>query len=511
MFQDLKMKQRDKSSLQFWEEFRRDILESTSIPKESEAEKLKRIKRLEANPEEWFIFHFQKYCTALPAKFHIQATQRLLSNDRWYEVRAWSRELAKSARIMMETLYLAFTGKVKNVLIVSSTVEAAERLLKPFQMFLEESQRIRHDYGNQKYLGHWEDGEFTTVSGVSFRAIGAGQSPRGTRNDNFRPDMIIIDDFDTDEECRNPVIVDKKWKWIEQALIPTVSVSGSYRFVFNGNIIAKDCAITRAMKKADFVSIINIRDKNGKSSWAEKNSEKDIDDILNKISFASAQKEYFNNPVTEGAVFKDIQWAKCPRMSSLKFIMNYGDPAPSNSENKKNCYKAVVQLGLLNGILYVYNCRLEHVSNDKFVNWYYELEALVNGTQVYNYIENNTLQDPFFQQVFIPLFNDAAKLNGHQIHVSPDERKKPDKFARIEGNLEPLNRIGKLIFNIDEKANPHMQRLEEQFKSVDPQLSAPVDGPDAVEGGYFILNNKIKASSPIELGMRNINTNKKRF
>src|SRR5574343_831036 len=112
------MKQVDRNSLQFWDEFRRDILASTFVAKESEAEKLIRIKRLEANPEEWFIYHFQKYCTAPPASFHVKATQRLIANKRWYEVRAWSRELAKSARIMMETLYLAFTGEVKNVLII---------------------------------------------------------------------------------------------------------------------------------------------------------------------------------------------------------------------------------------------------------------------------------------------------------------------------------------------------------------------------------------------------------
>ena len=111
----------------------------------------------------------------------------------------------------------------------------------------------------------------------------------------------------------------------------------------------------------------------------------------------------------------------------------------------------------------------------------------------------------------MPLFSEAAKLNGHTLPITPDVRSKPDKFTRIEGNLEPLNRTGKLIFNIEQKNNPHMQRLEEQFKAVDPQLSAPVDGPDAVEGGYFILNSKLRTLSPIELGKRNISSNKKRF
>lgn len=504
------MRSIDKNSLQFWEEFRKDVLASTYLLKETDAEALKRKSSLEKNPEDFFKYHFQKYCTAPPAKFHIIATKRLMEHKRWYEVRAWSRELAKSARIMMETTYLVLTGEVKNVLMVSSTFDSAIRLLKPYKIIFEESQRIKADYGNQRYIGHWEDSEFTIAMGASFRAIGAGMSPRGTRNDNFRPDLIIIDDFDTDEECRNPVIVKKKWDWIEQALIPTVSISGSYRFIFNGNIIAKDCAITRAIKKADHVDIINVRDKNGKSSWPEKNSEQDIDDILSKISFASAQKEYFNNPVTEGTVFKQIQWGVCPPPSQIKFWVIYGDPAPSNQDNKKNSYKAAALLGFLNGKLYLYNCRLEHVNNAMFVQWYYELRnSLPAGAICYSYLENNSLQDPFYQQVFIPLFREAGAKTGQYINVLPDERKKPEKYSRIEGNLEPLNRNGNLIFNQAEKNNPHMQRMEEQFKAVDPQLSAPADGPDCIEGGYYILQHKAKSMQPITMGKRGINS--KRF
>jgi hypothetical protein len=74
----------------------------------------------------------------------------------------------------------------------------------------------------------------------------------------------------------------------------------------------------------------------------------------------------------------------------------------------------------------------------------------------------------------------------------PDKRSKPDKFTRIEGNLEPLNRAGKLIFNEAEKGNPHMMRLEQQFLAVEPKLSACADGPDAVEGGKWVIDHKLK-------------------
>src|SRR5690606_25935462 len=88
-------------------------------------------------------------------------------------------------------------------LMISNTEDNAKRLLLPYKNILESNNRIINDYGVQRQVGKWEDHEFTTKFGFSFRALGAGQSPRGTRNDAARPDAIIIDDFDTDEKCRN--------------------------------------------------------------------------------------------------------------------------------------------------------------------------------------------------------------------------------------------------------------------------------------------------------------------
>jgi hypothetical protein len=88
------------------------------------------------------------------------------------------------------------------------------------------------------------------------------------------------------------------------------------------------------------------------------------------------------------------------------------------------------------------------------------------------------------------LFVSASKEKGSMIGIIPDDRKKPDKYSRIEGNLEPLNRMGKLIFNEAEKTNPHMVRLAEQFLLVNPRLSAPADGPDAIEAAVWIINQK---------------------
>lgn len=509
-----KVKITDRQALSGWEAYRLNLERQTSTdPLEDEYSRKKRVAALEADPEKWFAYYFPNYYTSEPAPFQKAATKRLLKNGRWYEVRAWSRELAKTARAMMEFLYLAMTGKIKNMLLVSNTFDNAVDLLTPFRINLESNNRLINDYGEQQTPGAWEAHRFVIRLGCSFRAIGAGQSPRGTRNEEARPDSILIDDIDTDEETRNKKRIDIKWKWIEKALIPTVSVSGKVRILFNGNIIAKYCCITKAMEKADHVDIVNIRDKNGKSTWPTKNSEADIDYILSKISFASAQQEYFNNPVSEGTVFKEITWGGVPKLSDFRFLVAYGDPAPSNKENKPgSSFKALPLLGEKDGIFYVITCFLEQVQNSRFVTWYWDMNAYVKERpQVYYYIENNSLQDPFYEQVFVPLFTAESLRQGFMVNVIPDGRKKPEKFVRIEGNLEPLNRTGRLIFNQAEKNNPHMQRLKDQFEAVEPGLSVPSDGPDAVEGGVWIIQTKniTLSGSSVKVGAKHFN--KKRF
>ena len=148
-------------------------------------------------------------------------------------------------------------------------------------------------------------------------------------------------------------------------------------------------------------------------------------------------------------------------------------------------------MGVKRGVFYVYKGYLDHVVNQEFVQWFYHLRDYADDRkQVYYFIENNKLQDPFYQQVFTRLFAEIGEEQGF-IPLSPDTRAKPEKFDRIEGNLEPINRAGRLILNIEERDNPHMRRLEEQFLLLSRAMKSPADGPDCIEGGWFKLNTML--------------------
>lgn len=494
-----------------WRIYHANLQRDTPVDTLSPIQRRKKREQLEKNPVEWMTFFFAKYVASPFTAFHKRAIKRITSNPEWYEVLSWSRELAKSATVMMAVMYLVCTGKKRNVLLISNSKNNAVRLLDPYKKEFENNSLLKAYYGDMREFGSWTEEELSTTNGAAFRALGAGESPRGTRKDNVRPDVILVDDFDTDEDCRNPDIVNKKWDWFEGAAFPTRSISGSLLVVFCGNIIALDCCVKRAGEKADHWDIINIRDKNGKSTWPERNTEEAIDRALSKVSTRMAQQEYYNNPLSEGEVFRELTWGKCPPLSKIQLAVAYGDPAPSNSRNKATSFKALFLIGYHDGNFYIYKGYLDHVVNDEYVNWYYYLRDYVNeACQVYYFIENNKLQDPFYEQVFLPLFSAKGQKEGF-IPISPDTRKKPEKFDRIEGNLEPLNRQGKLILNIDEKDNPHMKRLEEQFLLLNKQMKAPADGVDCIEGGWYILNAKIRTLSEQSYTVGQRITNKKRF
>ena len=399
---------------------------------------------------------------------------------------------------MMVTLYQGLTGIKKNVLFISNSWDKAAELLEPFRINLQSNERIIADYGIQQMPGSWAYGDFITTQGVSFLAVGAGQSPRGSRKEEMRPDKVIVSDIDTDEDVRNPDIIKKRWEWFEDAVFPTRSVSKDFQVIFLGNLIAHDCCIARASKMADKVDQINLEDEQGNSTWPEKNKPEHIARIKSKISTRAYQKEYMNNPLSEGDIFKEMTWGKCPQLRHLPFVVNYCDPSTSNKDKQKQgqSYKSQFIIGYKDGKFYVYTGFLDQVNQEKFVDWTWAQRDYVAGrTQLYNYIENNSLQDPFYEQVIMPLFNRKGKERGY-INITPDERKKPEKAFRIEGTLEPLNRNGQLILNIDEQNNPHMKRLEEQFKLFNMQLKAPADGPDAIEGGVQVINEKIATMQP---------------
>lgn len=490
---------------QIWDDLRDSIKSFTPVDmSETIQQKAKRIARLKDKPEESFNFYYPKFSYAEPAPFHKKATIRIFVNGEWYEVRSWSRELAKDTRTMFEILQLALTKQIRYVLMVSNSYDNAEAFLEPYRAQLDSNPRIINDFGTQEKLGKWNAGDFTTRNGVRFRAIGAGQNPRGTRNEEARPDVIIITDIDTDEDVRNKETINKRWDWVEKALIGTRSISKPTRIIFLGNIIAKDCCVVRAQQFADHTDIINIRDNEGKSTWPQKNTEEMIDRVLSKVSYKTQQGEYYNNPITEGGIFAAMYYKPLRSLTDYKFLVNYIDL--SYKDGKKNDFKFSVLMGKYKDEYHILKTFGIQGTTAKFCEGLVEIEKYVDNKVPVFWIS----EEVFLLDIIRKEIQSILKDLKSKIIITPDTRDKGDKLTRIEATLEPLNRNGKLWLNQREADSPSMKILEGQFIALEyGNKRSHDDGPDAAEGAKFIIDSKdFGDSSKVITGKNPYNKNR---
>lgn len=183
--------------------------------------------------------------------------------------------------------------------------------------------------------------------------------------------------------------------------------------------------------------------------------------------------------------------------------MIYGDPAPSQKRSAAGgSFKSVWLTGMLDDVLYIIKGRLFRGLNDDFINAYFHLFQYAGAglkVPVYCFMENNSLQDPFFQQVYKPLLALKRRETGVNLSILPDTAVKGDKAMRIEASLEPLNRAGRLVFNEAEKSNPDMQELAKQFRLFSMKLTYPADGPDSIEGGFRMIRSKRSVLAPLTI------------
>jgi hypothetical protein len=467
---------------------------------ETKRQQTERITRARTDYAFFVEYYFPHICTdrqtgrIVPsAPFHVDAANYIKDHPRTRAVFQWARGHAKSTHMgVFIPLWLMIQEKkeVRNVITVGPNESAAIRQLSDLQRELQFNLRLEHDFGRQYNSGSWAEGEFTTKTDVHFMALGRGQKPRGVKSQGNRPDYIIVDDLDDDELCLNPDRVKKAVEWTTDALFNTQGAEGG-RFIMVGNLISKTSVMSDICARPGvYITRVNVRNDAGKPSWPEMWTEERISEREQFLGFRSFQKEYMNNPINEGTVFAEMHWEEIPPLTDFPFLCCYGDPSPSNNRNSASSMKAAWLIGATGGRYYVIDGRVGRVTNAEFVDWIYDLNMTVpQEVQVFNMIENNTLQDPFYQQVFIPLFAEHDK-EGRPVGISPDERRKPDKFSRIEGNLEPLNRQGRLVLNAAKKDDPHFRRLEDQFLLLTPRLPAPADGPDCIEGAVWQIQQR---------------------
>lgn len=206
----------------------------------------------EENPERWVRLLFPEYLSAPFAEHHSDFWRWVWSIRRGEKVPAyfavWPRGHAKSTSGELACVSLGARGIKRYVLYVSGTQEQADDHVANIAAMLESSRfgeiypemarPLLGKYGNSK---GWRRNRLRTAGGFTVDAIGLDTAARGAKVEEDRPDVIVFDDVDSENDSET--VTERKLKAITRKILPAgadkVTEMILQNLVKDGSVVSK--------------------------------------------------------------------------------------------------------------------------------------------------------------------------------------------------------------------------------------------------------------------------------
>lgn len=237
----------------------------------------------------------------------------LCSSDNKYVAIAAPRRHAKSTAITLAYVLAACLFRQRDfVVIVSDTWGQSVEFLRDLKAELLENDGIIKDFETKKLLKDSEDDVIVQMrDGHKFRIVARGseQKVRGLKWNNKRPNLIIGDDLEGDEQVESKNRRDKFFKWLMKALLPCGSDDCLFRIV--GTVLHFDSALERILKDPSWTTRRYRAHKSfndfSEILWPEKFSEQILRSIrkmyVDQGESDGYSCEYLNEPIAEGDAY----------------------------------------------------------------------------------------------------------------------------------------------------------------------------------------------------------------
>jgi predicted phage terminase large subunit-like protein len=465
-----------------------------NLPKLADKDRDKRIAKAKEDfyfaVKTYFPHHISKVETSNFRKYLYKEYKNILANKK-ATVEAY-RGAAKTTLVSrLLPLYLMPIKKEKrHTVIVSSTLEVAKETLDFIKTELEDNENLISDFEIQKG-DVWNSEEIIFISGgVKFRikVYGAGTKIRGANWLGFRPDLIIGDDIENDENVESKNQRDKLYKWFIKAIMKLPSrQSRDYNIILVGTKLHHDSLLSRLQGRSDFFSlrfplvlefpqnIDNIDKKNIKKTDIK--GMKLDDETLDKLELLkeyledkdSFMSEFQNEPLSkDGLTFNYTTFETAP-ICDAYFVGI--DPALGKS---KGDYFAITILGYSSSYKkYFATTKMYKIKAtlmiDKIITLYVDLLRYQRPLKI-------AIEEVQFQEFFKDTLSDKAKEMGLFLPIVP-LRNNIAKELRID-SISPLVNNGDIL--IDKNSLTLIDELDTYPKAPHD------DGLDSLEMAYRI-------------------------
>lgn len=362
-------------------------------------------------------------------------------------------------------------------------------------------------YNKTTHTINWKNGSVVSFFGASTNSTGGGADTKiiGSQFETITCDEAKDIDYKTVIETLFSrlnfqrgklfsVITGKEFSCPKLEFLenPTTKSSWTYIFGIEKKNPISGVSFSEEWKKKIYVGVFTKYDN-------QENLDPDYYRNMEELASERTIKTYVDAVYSDAddyAIFPKLNWEYSENWSLMERICIYVDP--SYKSGVKNDFKAVVTVGVRRGVFYVLNVMAEQCTTDVMVHLLYQSWVTVlKGTRTKHgifvpvelWVENAGLPDDFNKAI-----EDYNRKNNCQIPYELDRSKKGNKYDRIESELVPLNKSGRLIFNLAIESMPQYKiLLETQFlgfkKNADK--NAHDDIPDAIQGAIAKLRIKI--------------------
>jgi len=196
--------------------------------------------------------YFPHYLTVGPGLLHLYLFERLpeIAGARGKGARdvvIAPRGAAKSTLVsLVYPIWRALSGLSHYTIIAMDSFTQAALSLEAVKAELEENPRLAMDFPEISGRGRvWREGEIVCKNGCRIEGVGAAQKLRGRRHGPHRPDLVILDDVENDENVRSPEQRDKLESWILKAVLKLGAADDSMDLLHIGTVLHYDAVIVR--------------------------------------------------------------------------------------------------------------------------------------------------------------------------------------------------------------------------------------------------------------------------
>ncbi|MCX6232629.1 MAG: hypothetical protein NTZ33_13920 [Bacteroidetes bacterium] len=473
---------------------------------ESVEDKDKRVKELEKSYKKWFEYYFPQYAKVTCAWFHIAFAKLIIKYRIIFILLEWYRSAAKSVHADMGVpMYLMVLGELKFMLLLGETDIKAKKLLSGIQAQLQYNKRFINDYGAKYSHGDWGNGDFTTIDGVKFMAIGFGASPRGAREGANRPDYIVVDDVDTKKHVNNNRLMREAIEYITEDVFGCFDSdnNATMRFVLANNNFHKNSITNRLkilfttfIKKAKeektktpyhILSVTAVKDLTSfEPNWPEKTSAEYWKKKFNNTPLHSFMREFMHKHVDYGKIFKPewVTYKPALDYSEYKMLLGHADLSYTTQGNSKS----QVLIGATDYELHLIEvfCRTCHIT--EAMDYYFNLVKKLNKNKLAAlfYYDATAAQGEIYGDIYQM---EAAK---HKCYSYPmPEHQTVNKELKIEAVLTSLLFNRRLVIAEHLKGSPDLENGLAQLFGFEKGSGLDDDFPDNLASACNLIQSNI--------------------